>query len=245
MQRHSSVRPHICGICGKGFVHKSYLMEHMSYHTGERQFQCYHCGNRFQAQSALVKHMKRHTASKDFACNNCPKAFAVKTDLKSHIRLVHEKPQASCTTKPIPTENIIENSTSTIAEDDTNANAVMDETTPREKHQEASKVEDVPKKTDQSLLVCNNMKEKEEMNRFQDVIKSSEPDHNSEKLCGDETNSSSTVNIATAEPKAVEGKIVRSLEAAVDDQKPVVLISTSPPDKAKEIIPYIPNVPKL
>jgi len=245
MQRHSSVRPHICGICGKGFVHKSYLMEHMSYHTGERQFQCYHCGNRFQAQSALVKHMKRHTASKDFACNNCPKAFAVKTDLKSHIRLVHEKPQASCTTKPIPTENIIENSTSTIAEDDTNANAVMDETTPREKHQEASKVEDVPKKTDQSLLVCNNMKEKEEMNRVQDVIKSSEPDNNSEKLCGDETNSSSTVDIATAEPKAVEGKIVRSLEAAVDDQKAVVLISTSHPDKAKEIIPYIPNVPKL
>ena len=121
----------------------------------------------------------------------------------------------------------------------------MDETTPREKHQEASKVEDVPKKTDQSLLVCNNMKEKEEMNRVQDVIKSSEPDNNSEKLCGDEAKFSNTVNSATAEPKAVEDKTVRSLEAAADDQKPVVLISTSPPDKVKEITPYIPNVPKV
>merc|ERR1719234_2054377 len=159
MQRHSSVRPHICGICGKGFVHKSYLMEHMSYHTGERQFQCYHCGNRFQAQSALVKHMKRHTASKDFACNNCSKAFAVKTDLKSHIRLVHEKPQASCTMKSITTENIIENSTSNIAEDETSENVVMDETTPQEKHQGVNKAKDEPKNNDQSLVISKNMKE--------------------------------------------------------------------------------------
>jgi len=247
MQRHSSVRPHICGICGKGFVHKSYLMEHMSYHTGERQFQCYHCGNRFQAQSALVKHMKRHTASKDFACNNCPKAFAVKTDLKSHIRLVHEKPQASCTTKPIPTENIIENSTSTIAEDDTNANAVMDETTPQEKHQEANKVNNAGKKNDESLVSSQSVKRAKDLNceGVQDVIKSSGPDNNSENLLSNETNSSTTVNIASAETNAVDDKIVPSLDAAVDDQKPVVLISKSPLDKAKEITPYIPNVPKF
>ena len=171
----------------------------------------------------------------------------MKTDLKSHIRLVHEKPQASCTTKPIPTENIIENSTSTIAEDDTNANAVMDETTPQEKHQEANKVNNAGKKNDESLVSSQSVKRAKDLNceGVQDVIKSSGPDNNSENLLSNETNSSTTVNIASAETNAVDDKIVPSLDAAVDDQKPVVLISKSPLDKAKEITPYIPNVPKV
>jgi len=103
MQKHSMQRPHVCGICQKGFVHKFYLMEHMTYHTGERQFQCFHCGKRFQAQSALTKHIKRHTTTKDFSCHLCPKSFAVKTDLNAHIKLVHEKPTSS---KGIPAETI-------------------------------------------------------------------------------------------------------------------------------------------
>ena len=103
MQKHSGQRPHVCGICGKGFVHKFYLMEHMTYHTGERKFQCFHCGKRFQAQNALTKHMKRHTTAKDFACEICAKTFAVRTDLKSHVKLVHEKPACS---KGIPIEPI-------------------------------------------------------------------------------------------------------------------------------------------
>ena len=103
MQKHTMERPHVCGICQKGFVHKFYLMEHMTYHTGERQYQCFHCGKRFQAQSALTKHIKRHTAIKGFSCHLCPKSFTVKTDLNAHIKFVHEKP-TSC--KGIPAENI-------------------------------------------------------------------------------------------------------------------------------------------
>ena len=103
MQKHTMQRPHVCGICQKGFVHKFYLMEHMTYHTGERQFQCFHCGKRFQAQSALTKHIKRHTTIKGFSCHLCQKAFAVKTDLNAHIKFVHEKPTSS---KGIPAENI-------------------------------------------------------------------------------------------------------------------------------------------
>lgn len=247
MQRHSSVRPHICGICGKGFVHKSYLMEHMSYHTGERQFQCYHCGNRFQAQSALVKHMKRHTASKDFACNNCPKAFAVKTDLKSHIRLVHEKPQMCCTMKPSPTENIEESSTLKRNEDYKNENAVMDKTALL---QENNQVKDEPKENEQSLDISQSVKETEVI---QDVIKSVEPDNitvnspdNTRHLPSDKASSSNITTIVSdkTKPKAIEDETVPIpiLKAAVDDQVPSVSIPT---DKAKEIIPYIPNVPKV
>ena len=171
----------------------------------------------------------------------------MKTDLKSHIRLVHEKPLASFTTKPISTENIIENSTSNIAEDDKSENVVMDETTPQEKHQGVNKAKDEPKNNDQSLDISKNMKESKDMNceGVQDEVISSGLDDNSENLPSDEKNSSNNVNIVSAEPKAVEVKTVPSLQGAVDDQTPSVLISTNPPDKAKEIIPYIPNVPKV
>ena len=87
MQKHSMQRPHVCGICGKGFVHKFYLMEHMTYHTGERQFQCNICGKTFPGQSALTKHIKRHSNTRNHPCNLCSKAFTVKTDLNSHIKL--------------------------------------------------------------------------------------------------------------------------------------------------------------
>jgi len=91
MQKHSLVRPHTCKICGKGFVHKSYLEEHITYHTGEKNYQCFKCGKRFPAQSGLNKHMKRHTLVKQYKCDICVKMFAVKTDLKAHLKLVHEK----------------------------------------------------------------------------------------------------------------------------------------------------------
>ena len=58
MQKHTLQRPHVCEICHKGFVHKFYLIEHMTYHSGDRQYQCTQCGKRFQAQSALTKHSK-------------------------------------------------------------------------------------------------------------------------------------------------------------------------------------------
>lgn len=101
MQKHTSERPHTCDICHKGFVHKFYLIEHMTYHTGERHYQCTQCGKRFQAQSALTKHSKRHTTTRKFTCNICPKAFTVKSDLKAHFKFVHDKPASS---KGIPTQ---------------------------------------------------------------------------------------------------------------------------------------------
>ena len=87
MQKHTMQRPHVCGICGKGFVHKFYLMEHMTYHTGERKYQCNVCGKTFPGQSALTKHMKRHSNIRNYACHLCSKAFTVKIDLSAHIKL--------------------------------------------------------------------------------------------------------------------------------------------------------------
>ena len=251
MQRHSSERPHVCGICGKGFVHKSYLMEHMSYHTGERQYQCYHCGNRFQAQSALVKHMKRHTASKDFVCNNCPKAFAVKTDLKSHIRLVHEKPQVSCTIKPTPTENAIESSTEKRAEDHSGADVAMDDADPVPE-QEAGQVNGVPFEKD-PLPIKSNIRKEDKETDCKDVknlikcVRANEDENIRELTEIERNNIVNTTSAASdkAEPKSIEVEHVLTPKVAVDEQIPSLSISTNRSDKAKEITPYIPNVPKV
>merc|ERR1711971_285738 len=91
MQKHTGERPHICKQCGKGFVHKHYLIEHMDYHTGERKYQCPKCGKRFQSASTLSKHSERHKGERTHQCSYCSKSFLVHVDLRSHVRIVHEK----------------------------------------------------------------------------------------------------------------------------------------------------------
>ena len=75
MQKHTGERPHICKQCGKGFVHKHYLIEHMDYHTGERKYQCPKCGKRFQSASTLSKHSERHKGQRTHQCSYCSKSF--------------------------------------------------------------------------------------------------------------------------------------------------------------------------
>ncbi len=79
-------------LCGKGFVHKFYLSEHMDYHTGRKRHQCHKCGKKFSSSSILAKHVARHSGRKEFACATCNKAFVIKADLSAHVRLVHNKP---------------------------------------------------------------------------------------------------------------------------------------------------------
>ena len=92
--------------------------------------------------------------------------------------------------------------------------------------------------------------------RARDAIKSIGPDDNTNKmtvnsgnLSSDESKSSNIVNITSvvsdeSNPRAIEDKTV-SIPKDVGDQIPSMSISSSPPHKTKEIIPYIPNVPKI
>ena len=92
MQRHTGERPHTCKFCGKGFVHKFYLKEHLGYHTGERRHQCPTCGKSFHSGSGLAKHMSRHNGGeKNIRCGQCDKMFSVAIDLRAHVKFVHDK----------------------------------------------------------------------------------------------------------------------------------------------------------
>ena len=228
-------------------MHKSYLLEHMSYHTDERQFQCYHCGNRFQAQSALVKHMKRHTTSKDFVCSFCPKAFAVKTDLKSHIRLVHEKPQVSSAMKSSPIENICQNQTFVKTEEFTGTNFSDERLLNLESESVAEK--HTPEGQDESLLRDVHAGSIKLINSedIKDVISNMEVNDNASKPSIDDEIHIDVVKVTSAMLDKTEVKVLEDggVTAVVGDQTFSQSTPLSPPDPTKESTPYIPNVPKV
>lgn len=51
-------RPHLCQTCGKGFIRKSKLDEHMRRHRGEKRYHCSICNKSYAAGWDLKLHNK-------------------------------------------------------------------------------------------------------------------------------------------------------------------------------------------
>ncbi|XP_069696533.1 gastrula zinc finger protein XlCGF26.1-like [Periplaneta americana] len=77
-----------CNICGKRFVRKSKLNEHVARHVGGRPHVCEVCGKRFTERSSLKKHAMFHTGQKAHVCDVCGKRFILLAHLKTHT-LIH------------------------------------------------------------------------------------------------------------------------------------------------------------
>ncbi|XP_074036224.1 uncharacterized protein isoform X3 [Leptinotarsa decemlineata] len=57
---HNGVRPHTCGICGRGFMEKSHLVRHERIHLEEKPFKCSNCDYASSRRDKLKEHYTRH-----------------------------------------------------------------------------------------------------------------------------------------------------------------------------------------
>ncbi|XP_033609568.1 zinc finger protein OZF isoform X2 [Cryptotermes secundus] len=97
MLTHTDRKPHICSECGKSFAHKGDLTIHMRIHTGEKPYSCTECGKSFVQGGQLKMHMRTHTGEKPYSCSVCGKSFVQKHNMLDHMFLhTGEKPY-SCT----------------------------------------------------------------------------------------------------------------------------------------------------
>ncbi|XP_063437888.1 zinc finger protein ZFP2-like [Mytilus trossulus] len=76
---------HDCDICGKEFISKSSLRDHIRSHTGFKPYKCGICGRDFRVKSSINSHMKIHER-KPYRCDVCRKGFTSSQALDKHIR---------------------------------------------------------------------------------------------------------------------------------------------------------------
>ena len=85
MPTHTSARPFVCRICGKGFRLSSTLSRHKVIHTDERPHKCQVCDKSFNRSSTLNAHMKTHKNCEPYCCNICGHEFDDRNRFINHV----------------------------------------------------------------------------------------------------------------------------------------------------------------
>ncbi|KAK7080820.1 hypothetical protein SK128_020997, partial [Halocaridina rubra] len=95
MSYHSGDKPFKCKECGKAFRNKYVLEHHMLYHRGQKDHLCDVCGKSFYTNAKLRYHKRRHTGEKPYECSHCPKKFYLLDGLQRHLE-THTQEEFAC-----------------------------------------------------------------------------------------------------------------------------------------------------
>jgi len=87
---HMDTKSHICDECGKDFLHNFTLVEHIEIvHQGKRPYTCTRCEKTFSRAGNLRAHKLIHTGVRPFPCKLCEKECREKIQLIKHLRSKH------------------------------------------------------------------------------------------------------------------------------------------------------------
>ena len=94
MNIHNSTQAFLCNDCGKSFVTKQKMQNHVrAKHTLERPYVCDTCGTGFVRSDKLLIHKRRvHTGERPYSCEHCDWKGVDSSDLIHH-RKKHLKAQ--------------------------------------------------------------------------------------------------------------------------------------------------------
>ncbi|XP_065088188.1 zinc finger protein 14-like [Ochlerotatus camptorhynchus] len=87
---HSQKRSHVCDTCGRGFLRKGILKDHINtVHSKVRLFQCSLCPKSFTSRNVFQSHQMTHTKEKPYQCRHCEKRYYKTSDRTMHENQVH------------------------------------------------------------------------------------------------------------------------------------------------------------
>ncbi len=96
-EKHSKKKlEHTCPTCGKGFLYKSRLLEHLPKHSQELNFQCEFCEKAFKTQQARGQHMRIAHKEFEYCCPVCQQIFQSHAMLNHHTKEQHGEARFAC-----------------------------------------------------------------------------------------------------------------------------------------------------
>ena len=82
---HLKIKRYMCDYCEQQFVCGPTLRRHVrKEHTKHKPYQCQHCGERFFEKTPLQRHLTVHTGLAPFMCEHCGKGFYTKHSFTNH-----------------------------------------------------------------------------------------------------------------------------------------------------------------